>query len=105
MSITNLKSPSSPTSPAPAPIRGTSAQDVARHASSNVWYRRRALYAGAGGAIAVALAVAWLARGWAHSGHVVSAQNLEIATVTRSDFVQDAAARGTVIAAVSPTLS
>lgn len=105
MSITNLKPPSSPTSPAPAPIRDTAAQDVAREGSSNVWYRRRAFYATAGGAIALVLVLAWLAHSWTQSGHVVSAQTLEIATVTRGDFVQDAAARGTVIAAVSPTLS
>ena len=35
--------------------------------------------------------IVWLAYGWARSGHVVSSQNLEIATVTRGDFVQDVA--------------
>lgn len=105
MSITNLKSPASPASPTPAAIRDTAAQDVARDGSSNVWYRRRGFYAATGGAIALVVVLAWLARSWTQSGHVVSAQSLEIATVTRGDFVQDAAARGTVIAAVSPTLS
>ena len=105
MSITNLKPPSSPTSPRPAPIRDTAAQDVAREGSSSVWYRRRAFYTTAGGAIALVVILGWLAHSWTQSGHVVSAQTLEIATVTRGDFVQDAAARGTVIAAVSPTLS
>ena len=105
MSITNLKSPASPASPAPAPIRDTAAQDVSRQTAASVWYRRRSTLALAGGAVALAVLLAWLAHGWARSGHVVSAQSLEIATVTRGDFVQDAAARGTVIAAVSPTLS
>ncbi|HEV7137912.1 MAG TPA: efflux RND transporter periplasmic adaptor subunit [Steroidobacteraceae bacterium] len=105
MSITDLKPPSSPASPAPTPIRGTRAQDVARQSAAGVWYRRRGFHAAAGGAIALAAALAWLVHGWMHSGHVVSLQSLELATVSRGDFVQDAAARGTVIAAVSPTLS
>jgi HlyD family secretion protein len=105
MSITNLKPPASSTSPVPAPIRDTAAQDVARDASRPVWYRRRVVYAAAGGIVGLVLILGWLIHGWARSGHVVSAQTLEIATVSRGDFVQDVAARGTVIAAVSPTLS
>jgi HlyD family secretion protein len=104
MSITNLKPPSSPASQAPAPIRNTAAQDVVRE-SARAWYRRRAAYAAGAGVIALLLVLVWLARSWAHSGHVISGESLEIATVTRGDFVQDVAARGTVIAAVSPTLS
>lgn len=104
MSITNLKPPSSTASSEPIPIRGTASQDIAREVSPAVWYRRRAFHVAAG-AVALALIIAWLARSWAESGHVVSAQNLEIATVTRGNFVQDVSGRGTVIAAVSPTLS
>jgi HlyD family secretion protein len=104
MSITNLKPPSSSTTPVPAPMRGTAAQDVSLQASPVVWYRRRALYVVVG-VIGVALILFWLVHSWAQSGHVVSSQSLEIATVTRGNFVQDVAARGTVIAAVSPTLS
>lgn len=105
MSITNLKPPSSSASQAPAaPIRNTAAQDIARE-PPRAWYRRRVFYAAGAGAIALLVVLAWLARGWAHSGHVVSSQTLEIATVSRGDFVQDVAARGTVIASVSPTLS
>lgn len=103
MSITNLKPPASTTS-APAPIRDTSAQDIAR-AGSQQWYRRKSLYVVGGGVAGLLVILAWLAHSWAHSGHVVSSQSLEIATVTRGDFVQDVAGRGTVIAAVSPTLS
>jgi len=105
MSITNLKPPSSAPSTAPTPIRDTSAQDVARQTSQQVWYRRRSSQVIAGSAIALVVILAWLAYGWAHSGHVVSLQSLEIASVSRGDFVQDVAGRGTVIAAVSPTLS
>lgn len=105
MSIANLKPPASSTSPVPAPIRDTAAQDVARDASRPVWYRRRVVYAAAGGIVGLVLILGWLVHSWTRSGHVVSAQTLEIATVSRGDFVQDVAARGTVIAAVSPTLS
>jgi HlyD family secretion protein len=109
MSITNLKpptpGPTSATSPAPASIRDTSAQDVSRATSQQVWYRRRSVQVIGGSAIALLLILAWLAHSWARSGHVVSSQNLEIASVSRGDFVQDVAGRGTVIAAISPTLS
>ena len=104
MSITNLKPPASSTSQAPAPIRNTAAQDVARE-SPRAWYRRRVVYAAGAGVIILLAALIWLVRSWAHSGHVISSESLEVATVTRGDFVQDVAARGTVIAAVSPTLS
>ena len=70
-----------------------------------MWYRRRVVYAAAGGIAGLVVILFWLAHAWARSGHVVSAQSLEIAAVTRGNFVQDVAARGTVIAAVSPTLS
>jgi HlyD family secretion protein len=58
----------------------------------------------AAGALALALILFWLARGWLESANVVSMQTLELATVTRGDFVDDVSARGTVIAAVSPTV-
>jgi HlyD family secretion protein len=104
MSITNLKPPASP-STGPALIRTTAAQDVVRATSTRTWYRRKNLYFVAGAVVGLTLILTWLARTWTHSGHVVSIQSLEVATVTRGDFVQDVAARGTVIAAVSPTLS
>ncbi|HEX4266938.1 MAG TPA: HlyD family efflux transporter periplasmic adaptor subunit [Steroidobacteraceae bacterium] len=103
MSITNLKPPAA-ASATPTPIRDTSAQDITRQTSQQVWYRRKVLYI-AGGAVGLALILAWLVHGWVRSGHIVSMQSLEIATVTRGDFVQDVAGRGTVIAAISPTLS
>jgi HlyD family secretion protein len=85
-------------------MRNTAAQDVVRE-SPRAWYRRRVVYAAGAGVIIVLVALVWLARSWVHSGHVISSQTLEITTVTRGYFVQDVAARGTVIAAVSPTLS
>jgi HlyD family secretion protein len=109
MSITNLKppatNPASSTSSVAAPIRDTSAQDIARQTSQQPWYRRKSLYVPASGVVGLVAILAWLMHGWAHSGHVVSIQNLEIGTVARGDFVQDVAGRGTVIAAISPTLS
>ncbi|HVC31378.1 MAG TPA: HlyD family efflux transporter periplasmic adaptor subunit [Steroidobacteraceae bacterium] len=103
MSITHLKSPASPSAES-TPMRNTTAQDVERVPSPRAWYRRKIVYVAAG-AVGIALLIAWLASSWAQSGHVVSRQNLELATVARGNFVQDVAARGTVIAAVSPTLS
>ncbi len=62
------------------------------------------VYVVASGAVGFVLLLAWLVRSWAQSGHVVSRQSLEIATVTRGSFVQDVSGRGTVIAAISPSL-
>jgi HlyD family secretion protein len=103
MSITHLKSPASPGA-APTPIRNTTAQDVARTSSSQPWYRRKITYAATGGAVGLTLLLALFAHDWAQSGHVVSRQSLEIATVTRGSFVQDVSGRGTVIAAISPSV-
>lgn len=106
MSITNLKSPASSSTPSaePTPIRNTAAQDVARTRPSQAWYRKKLTYVAAGCAIGLALALTWLAHSWAQSGDVVSRQSLEIATVTRGSFVEDVSGRGTVIAAISPSL-
>jgi HlyD family secretion protein len=103
MSIVNLKPPPSPHPDSP-PIRGTTAQDVSRPGSHLIWYRRRGVQFAAAGGLALVLGVAWLIRSWTQSGHVVSLQGLELATVTRGSFVQDVSGRGTVIAAISPSL-
>jgi HlyD family secretion protein len=103
MGIVDLK-PTLKPSAEPAPIRNTSAQDVTRDAPVRPWYRRRAVQVAAAGLLAAAVVVFWLARAWLESGNVASLQNLELATVTRGNFVDDVAARGTVIAAVSPTV-
>ncbi|MGH8289492.1 MAG: efflux RND transporter periplasmic adaptor subunit [Steroidobacteraceae bacterium] len=102
MGIVDLKPTLKPTT-GPAPMRGTAAQDVALDAPSTRWYRRRPVQIAAG-AIALALILFWLARAWLASGSIASLQSLELATVTRGNFVDDVAARGTVIAAVSPTV-
>jgi HlyD family secretion protein len=104
MNIANLKPPAS-TNTGPTVIRSTTAQDTARPTAPQAWYRRKGPYLVAGTVVGLASILVWLARTWAQSGHVVSSQSLEIAAVTQGDFVQDVAARGTVIAAVSPTLS
>lgn len=103
MSIVNLKQPPSP-DPASASIRSTTAQDVSLSGGHLTWYRRRTVQIAAGCGLALVLSVVWLIRSWTQSGHVVSLQSLELATVTRGSFIQDVSARGTVIAAISPSL-
>jgi HlyD family secretion protein len=103
MGIVDLK-PTVKPSAEPAPIRNTSAQDVTRDTPVRPWFRRRVVQITAAGLLAAVLMVFWLARAWFESSSVASLQNLEVATVTRGNFVDDVAARGTVIAAVSPTV-
>lgn len=103
MSIINLKSSAPPTA-ATTPFRNTAAQDVMRASSPRAWYRRKILYVIAGAVVGGSLLLAWIAHDWMQSAHVVSRQSLEIATVTRGSFVRDVLARGTVIAAISPSL-
>lgn len=103
MSIVNLKQPPSP-DPGSTSIRGTIAQDVALSGDHPAWYRRRSVQLVAAGGLALMLGLARLIHSWTHSGHVVSLQSLELATVTRGGFVQDVSGRGTVIAAISPSL-
>ncbi len=105
MSILNLK----PLDPEPAKasaatsIRNTQAQDTLA-APPPAWHRRRSIQFAVGGGLAFVLGLTWLLHAWSQSSHVLSLRSLELATVTRGRFVQDVAARGTVIAAVSPTV-
>lgn len=103
MSIVNLKQPPSP-EPVSVSIRDTAAQDVPVSGSLSPWHRRRSVQLAAGAVLAALLSLAWLLHGWLQSGQLVSLRSLEIATVTRGNFVQDVSGRGTVIAAVSPSL-
>lgn len=103
MGIVDLKS-TIQQSAGPAPIRSTSAQDVAVGSPLRPWYRRRPVQIAAAGAVALACVLVWLLRAWSLSANVVSLQSLELSTVRRGNFVDDVAARGSVIAAVSPTL-
>lgn len=105
MSILDLKPASAPSREraAATSIRSTIAQDSSA-APPPPWYRRRTTQLAAAAAMAALLGLIWVALFWAESGHVVALSSLELATVTRGRFVQDVSARGTVIAAVSPTL-
>lgn len=105
MSISDLDSPrpDAPTAPTAQTIRNTAGQDSAAPPPPR-WHRRRSTHALLAVGILAMLAVAWLFHGWLQSANVVSLSRLELATVKRGSFVQDAMARGTVIAAVSPTL-
>jgi HlyD family secretion protein len=105
MSILDLKPPRSAADrPAQvAPIRSTSAQDVAA-AEQPPWYRRRKTLWAAAALAALMVGAVWLSYDWSQSGNVISMSRLETTTVARGQFVQDVAARGTVIAAISPTL-
>jgi HlyD family secretion protein len=85
--------------PATSAFRDTQHQDAAVTESKG---RPLGRYAVAG---ALLLAVfVWLAHAWGSTQHLVSRDLLRTAAVTRGDFVSDVAARGTVIAAVKPTL-
>lgn len=104
MSILDLKTArAAAESAAPEPIRSTAAQDVAS-GEQPPWHRRpRVLWIAAALAVLLVSAV-WLVYDWSQSSNVISLRRLETTTVRRGQFVQDVAARGTVIAAVSPTL-
>ncbi len=105
MSILDLKPTRAAADPsaAPTPIRTTDAQDVASGVQ-RPWYRRRRTLWASAALVVLVVSAAWLIYDWSQSGHVISLSRLETTTVRRGQFVQDVAARGTVIAAVSPTL-
>jgi HlyD family secretion protein len=103
MSITQLKRAGSGSEA--TTVRSTAGQDIAV-ADTDAARRRRRIRWSIGGAAVLTLAavLAWLARAWMNSSHIVSADRLRITTVTQGHFVRDAAAQGTVVAAISPTL-
>jgi HlyD family secretion protein len=84
-------------------IRGTEAQDKLTH-ETNSSMRRWVYIGAAAGAVILLLLAVWLARAWASSANVVSADRVRIVPVTVGHFVRDVAAQGVVIAAVNPTL-
>ena len=89
---------------APASMRGTDAQDVARTPDMSLWGRWRwPALLGAGGMVLIVL-IAWLLQAWSHSRYSISAERLRLASVERGHFVRDVSADGVVIAPVSPTL-
>ncbi len=102
MKLAELKRPLESTEH--APVRGTEGQDTHVVDSDAVRRRRLWIYAGAAGAVVLIVVFVWLARSWANSGRVVSAERVRTATVSSGHFVRDVAAQGIVIAAVNPTL-
>lgn len=91
--------------PAPNVMRGTAAQDRPIEAAPRT-RRRRWL---AGGGVLAALILGVLAypavRDFLSSERTVPAAAVRIATVTRGRFVSDVSAQGTIVAALSPTLT
>jgi len=81
-------------------FRGTEAQDIAvtRGKPRRIWW-----YVGAGLVLLMAV-LAWLARSWIRTEHVVSHSALRTASVAVGHFVRDVAAQGSVVAAVKPTM-
>ena len=68
------------------------------------WYRKRAVQVGGGVLVLIVGALAWLLNEWSDMKSTVSAERIRVATVSKGHFIRDAAAQGTVIAAVNPTL-
>ena len=86
-------------------MRGTESQDrvvASPNNSRRVFIRRYGVMIGIGAALLL-LAV-WSARAWLSSEKVIPRERMRTAVVERGSFVRDAAATGTVVAAVSPTL-
>jgi HlyD family secretion protein len=86
-----------------ASMRGTEAQDSPLSARVPRWRRHRLALALGGSAILLLL-LGFAVKGWLGTGQVIARERLRLATVTRGHFVRDAAADGTVVAALSPTL-
>jgi len=89
---------------APAPVRGTEAQDSQIEGSPATRRRRLQMYAAAAGAVVLISAFAWLAQAWTNSRNVISRERLRIATVEKGHFIRDVSAQGVVIASINPTL-
>jgi len=88
----------------PEPMRTTSGQDTAVATEPVRWYRKRSVQVAGGAAVLILGALAWLLNEWSDMKSTVSAQRIRVATVSKGHFIRDAAAQGTVIAAVNPTL-
>jgi HlyD family secretion protein len=102
-SITKIPDPQART--ATSSMRSTDAQDRVLDAPQGWWRDRRVWIAGGGALLLlVVLGLVALLRSWATSDATVSRDRVRIATVTRGGFLNDVAAQGTVVAAVSPTL-
>ena len=86
------------------PMRTTSGQDKPVAAESVRWYCKRPVQIIGGAAVLLIALLAWLLTEWSDMKRTVPADRLRVATVAQGHFIRDAAAQGTVIAAVNPTL-
>jgi len=84
-------------------IRGTESQDAPLSVQARPASGHRGALAIAGGALLLVL-LGLAFKGWLGTAQMISRERLRLATVSRGHFVRDAAAEGTVVAAVSPTL-
>src|SRR6185369_4874628 len=103
MNIAQLKRLPSVTAAA-EPMRTTSGQDETVASSPVRWYRRRPVQILGSAAVLVIGALVWLLAEWSDMKRTVPADRLRVATVTQGHFVRDAAAQGTIIASVNPTV-
>ncbi|MET0496746.1 MAG: efflux RND transporter periplasmic adaptor subunit [Steroidobacteraceae bacterium] len=87
------------------PIRDTSASDRVIDPAPRATRRRYVIVGAAIGGALLLLAIGLLIRNWLAAEVSVPRERVRIATVTRGQFVRDVSAQGTVVAAVSPTLS
>lgn len=85
-------------------IRTTSGQDKTVVTEPVRWYRKRPVQVLAAVAVLAIVALAWLLSEWSDMKSTLSAERIRVSTVTRGHFIRDAAAQGTVIASVNPTL-
>lgn len=86
------------------PIRDTSGQDRPIETGTAGRQPSRRVLLVVAVIIALTGSGAWLFKAWSGAARTVSAERLRIAEVIRGPFVRDVSARGTVVAAVSPTL-
>ena len=86
------------------PMRTTSGQDKAVATERVRWYRKRPIQIGAGAAVVAIGALVWLLTEWSDMKSTIPAERLRVASVEKGHFIRDAAAQGTVIASVNPTV-
>jgi HlyD family secretion protein len=95
---------SDPAAPGSVRMRGTEAQDAPLATRLPPWRRNRVAFVFGTSALVVLLLLGFALEGWLGTSQVIARARLRLATVTSGHFVRDAAAEGTVVAAVSPTL-
>ncbi len=88
----------------PETMRTTSGQDKTLATESVRWYRKRPIQIAAAVAVLLIGTLTWLLHEWSGMKRTVSAERIRVATVSQGHFIRDAAAQGTIIAAVNPTL-